>query len=168
MGTRLKAGVVTSLRINPKDCMSIVDVLDKTGLLKAGMSFSSMAALTLSVLLETMRERGDIPTRDGFEFSEMVGPYLNGNQSRKVAINKAVESIGSDFSAPALPQRSPAKIIAKMAAAPVVFTPPDVDAADKLTNLIQKKEMAETGAFTWTQQDQQNFDHYYQLVYPHG
>lgn len=166
MGTRLKAGVVTSLRINPKDCMSIVDVLEKTGLLKSGMSFSSMAALTLSVLLETMRERGDIPTRDGFEFSEMVGQYLNGNQSKKVAINKAVQSIGSDFSAPALPQ-SPAVRPAKVAA-PVVFTPPGADAADKLTNLIQKKEMAETGAFPWTQQDQQNFDHYYQLVYPHG
>jgi hypothetical protein len=166
MGTRLKAGVVTSLRINPKDCMSIVDVLDKTGLLKAGMSFSSMAALTLSVLLETMRERGDIPTRDGFEFSEMVGPYLNGNQAKKVAISKAVNSIGSDFSAPALPQR-PAVKPAK-ATAPVVFTPPDEDAAEKLTRLIQKKEMADAGAISWTAADQSNYDKYYQQVYPHG
>jgi hypothetical protein len=167
MGGRLKAGVVTSLRINPKDCMSVVDVLDKTGLLRPGMSFSAMAALTLSVLLETMRERGDIPTRDGFEFSEMVGPYLNGNQSKKVAISRAVEQVGSDFSAPALPQQRQVPAV-RETLAPVKFTPPDEDAAEKLTYLIQKKEMAESGAVDWTALDQSNYDRYYQQVYPHG
>lgn len=165
MGTRLKAGVVTSLRINPKDCMSIMDVLENTGLLRPGMSFSAMAALTLSVLLETMRERQDIPTRSGFEFSEMVGPYLNGNQAKKVAITRAVEQMGSDFSAPVLPQRSAIKTTTTT---PAVFTPPDADAAERLTYFIQKKDMADAGAVEWTQHDQQQYDHFYQLVYPHG
>lgn len=177
MSGRLKAGLVISLRINPKDCMSVVDVLAKTGTVIPGMSFSAMTALALSSLLETMRQQGKIPTRDGFEFSEMMTPYLSGKHARKVATAKALEGLGSDFSAPVLPRHEAGQLTpAQPPVQPTQKQPSaqqDLEhrqAARRLTELLQKKDLAEDGqgGVVWSAADQAEYDECYKVVYPEG
>lgn len=180
MSGRLKAGLVISLRINPKDCMSVVDVLAKTGTVIPGMSFSAMTALALSSLLETMRQQGKIPTRDGFEFSEMMAPYLSGKHARKVATAKALEGLGSDFSAPVLPRHEAGQLtppphqLSNPHLQPAPAQPQQDlahrQAARRLTELLQKKDLAEDGqgGVVWSAADQAEYDECYAAVYPEG
>lgn len=179
MTNRLKAGVVVSLRVNPKDCMSVVDVMGRTGLISPGMSFSAMCSLTLSSLLETMRQQGHLPDRSGFEFSELVGPYMTGKNTKRIAAAKAIEQVGSDFSAPTLPTQKAARnnhtseqdgYSLRMPEAKLVPTLEHRQAARRLTELIQKKDLADdTGSgVVWSVGDQQEYDECYKVVYPDG
>lgn len=185
MSGRLKAGLVISLRINPKDCMSVVDVLAKTGMIVPGMSFSAMTALALSSLLETMRQQGHIPTRSGFEFTEMMTPYLDGRHARKVAAAKALEGLGSDFSAPVMPAQEtvlPRHEAGQLTPPPHQLKNPHLSsygneqssehrqAARRLTELLQKKDLAEDGAagVVWSATDQAEYNECYAVVYPEG
>lgn len=175
MSNRLKAGVVISQRINPTDCMSVVDVLGKTGILMEGMSFSAMCSLALSSLLETMRQQGHIPRRTGFEFTDLVGPYLSGKNAKRIHTAKAIEAIGSDFSAPALPTKEAGRSHNYQ---PIQSLQPAVQpegleykqAARRLTELLQKKDLAvqQRSGVLWQEEDQREFDQCYAIVYPDG
>lgn len=179
MTNKLKAGVVVSIRVNPKDCMSIVDVMGKTGLISPGMSFSAMCSLTLSSLLETMRQQGHIPTRSGFEFTELVGPYMTGKNTKRIAAAKAIEQVGSDFSAPTLPTQEAARnsrtseqdgYSLRMPEVKLVPTLEHRQAARRLTELIQKRDLAENdgSGVLWGAEDQREYDECYKIIYPDG
>ena len=68
-------GEVVSIRLSTKDCMSVADLIHLTGIYYPGMSFSQAVALALSSSLQTMREANLIPTRDGFEYAELMEKF---------------------------------------------------------------------------------------------
>lgn len=101
----MKAGRVVYIRVNPKDCMSCIDVCQKVATVTKGMSYAQLVSMALATLLETMRANHVIPNRDGFEYNEMMQPWSDGkgNTKLKVQLNKAVELQGSEFIVPILP-----------------------------------------------------------------
>jgi hypothetical protein len=72
VSAKLIAGRVIRARVNPKDCISCVDVVDKLGYETTNWSFDQVVRVALSSLLESVRQNNVIPTRDGFEYSAMV------------------------------------------------------------------------------------------------
>lgn len=76
----MRPGKVTTLRINPQDCMAIVDVCKALGIpLTGATSFSQATKIALASCLESLRQSGTIPTRDGFEYSEMMRAFPDQN-----------------------------------------------------------------------------------------
>lgn len=68
-------GLVVSVRINPTDAMSVIDILDAVGVPKENLSFAQGTKIALSSLLESARQAGTIPRREGFEYLEMLAPF---------------------------------------------------------------------------------------------
>jgi hypothetical protein len=169
MGSQMRPGLVTSIRVNPKDCMSVIDVMDVTGLKSDGMSFSSMVSLAFSSLLATCRKNGVIPDRDGFEFTEMVGPYLNQSHKKKVHVSNVLRSMGSDIALPAVEIKPKGgELIAPLPtrAEPTIE---QREAGRRLTELLQKKDIADSNpAVIWQASDQREYDELYKIVYPEG
>lgn len=101
----MKAGRVIYVRVNPKDCMSCIDVCHKVITITRGMSFAQLVSVALSTMLETMRHEGIIPIREGFEYSQMMAPWDADRKMTKTKfkLNKEIELQGSEFIAPALP-----------------------------------------------------------------
>ena len=44
----MKVGRVVSIRVNPTDCLSVIDVVQKIGLNIRGISFSQVVSIALS------------------------------------------------------------------------------------------------------------------------
>lgn len=93
----MRAGSVVTIRVNPRDSMSVVDLAKQSGLVMEGMSFAQMVSLTLSGCLEELRKKGIVPDREGFEYSQIVGPYLNQRNGKKLAITEQIHKMGSEF-----------------------------------------------------------------------
>ena len=73
--------------------MSCVDVVKKTGLNLQGASFSIIVSAALSSMLESFRQNGVIPVRDGFEYNEIMGSYPKQGKSqhaRALAITRTM------------------------------------------------------------------------------
>lgn len=86
-------GRVVKIRINPDDCMSVIDVIAQTGLLPKGASFAQVVTTALATLLEGVRRAKIIPTRDGFEYAAMMAEYQDQphiDRARKLDITQAV------------------------------------------------------------------------------
>ena len=71
----MKPGRVVSIRVNPADCISVVDVLREVDALVPGMSFSQAVSVALSSALETLRQGGVLPRRAGFEYDEVMQQF---------------------------------------------------------------------------------------------
>ena len=94
----MRAGSVVNIRVNPRDSMSVVDLIRQGNVPNMeGMSFAQMVSITLSSCLEELRKKGVVPTREGYEYSEMVGPYLRHRNGRKLAITEQIHNMGSEF-----------------------------------------------------------------------
>jgi len=114
---RRSVGRVVSIRVNPTDCMAVVDLVDKIGLHIPGMSFSQAVSIALSSAMESLRRAGAIPTRDGFEFSEMMQKYPNfnkGSKGKALDIARTFADLGSSFRPPSAVPESPAYNRAKI------------------------------------------------------
>lgn len=103
----MKPGMVTQIRVNPKDCLAILDLMVAMGIDPYdGRSFAQCVSLSLSSLIGVARRGGIIPTEDdGFQYMNRMAPFLNGkNDKRKYRydqelFNRAVNGV----SAPELP-----------------------------------------------------------------
>lgn len=99
----MRLGKVVSIRINPKDCMSIIDVLDAARVDTTGMSYSSMTALAVSALLEHMRNTKMIPVRDGFEYLKMMSQYIDSPRSHaKLIVADRIQQHVLEHGSPAM------------------------------------------------------------------
>lgn len=101
----MKAGRVVRLRISPKDCMSVDDIVRKVHMFTPGMSFSQAASITLAALIETFRKQGHVPIRDGFEFTEMMNAYPKDQYAkrRQIDITRTIDQAGSEIEMPVMP-----------------------------------------------------------------
>lgn len=177
----MRPGKVVTIRLNPRDCMGVLDVIDKAGLSIEGASFPALVSLALGSLLQTVRDEGVIPDRAGFEYSEMMAPY-HGQRSnrRKLEITDTIHKAGSSIRSRGLSKpagvldelKEPAQATAGRTE-PVVVNEMSADlrrAGRRLTELLQKKDLAEEpgSGVVWQQSDQEEYDQLYQQVYPNG
>lgn len=158
----MRAGQVVRIRVNPKDCMSAIDILAKAGVPTEGISFSAIVSLAFSAITEGLRKQGTIPDRDGFEYTQMMQPFLRGAQGSKLAIMDSIYKQGSEFSiAPvAVEQRETGP------AQEPTMTTEQVRAGRMLSELDAKRELAaENPAVVFDAQDWQEFRRLYKIVY---
>lgn len=166
---RIRPGVVTTIRVNPADAMAVVDVVNAAGVYTKGMSFASMVSLALSSLLQTMRDQDVIPKRDGFEYNELVQPYL-GQNGKKLEITKAMTAAGSKVKARGL-SRPKVETIEPPAAIPeedvTGLDATQRQARSRLTELCQKKDLVDQGTdgVLWSAGDQLEYDDLVRVVY---
>ena len=78
-----RVGRVVSIRLSPQDCMAVVDAAKKMGVRMQQVSFPQLVSLALSAALESFRQNGIIPERDGFEYSEMMAQFPDGREIRR-------------------------------------------------------------------------------------
>lgn len=80
----MKAGRVIRMRVNPRDCISVADVIELLGLKPELLTFDSACRIVLSALLESARQSGRIPDREGFEFTQFMQRFeLHSNDRTK-------------------------------------------------------------------------------------
>lgn len=92
----MKPGTVARIRVNPKDCIGIIDMLKAAGINTEHKSFAACTSLALSAMLDIMRKNQIIPDGDGFD-------YLEKMQQTKDDRTKMQEAYSSvDLSAPAM------------------------------------------------------------------
>lgn len=99
----MKPGRTANIRINPRDCMSCIDVIKKTGVNLEGASFPVIVSAVLSSLLESLRQSRTIPTRGGFEYGEIMKSYpmqTKAGRARALSITRTIELGGSDIQVP--------------------------------------------------------------------
>ena len=178
----MKAGVVSSIRINPRDCQSVLDVLDAAGVRRESLSFAQCVSLALGSLLETARQTNLIPEPDEFQYLNRLSPYLGPQrQKKRTKIANALHDMGGKLRAPVVPGEpqqsaasgwSPVKAAVAPAgggAPPEAESSPELLAAQgALTRLIQKQDMAENDPTLWTPEDDIAYARAYKIVYPNG
>ncbi len=88
----MKHGYVARVRVMPADIMTCIDLVQKAGIHTQGMSLSQCISLALKGLAQGARNTGMVPKRDGFEYSQMVAPFLSQTtQVRKLHVAKLAE-----------------------------------------------------------------------------
>jgi hypothetical protein len=157
----MKPGQIARVRVNPTDCMAVVDVIKTAGVYVPGMSFSSAVSLALSSLLQTMKDHGIIPDRTGFEYGEIMSAFAQGRNGRKLEINKAIQELGSSIKVSGLSK--PVEASAEIA--PSTPTADVMEAGRQMTKLLQKRD---DPTHEWSPQDEQEFQRLYTVVYPTG
>ncbi len=68
-------GRVVRIRVNPQDCMSVLDIMNLIGVHPKRVSFDQAVRMALSSLIESIKASGVIPTRDGFEYTDMMNEF---------------------------------------------------------------------------------------------
>ena len=99
----MKAGMVVRLRVNPKDCQSVLDLLDRVSIPHDNLSFSQCVSLALASLLETARTYKTLPEPDPFQYMNRMGKFYGRGramQGKRLAAANALGNIGEHFQAP--------------------------------------------------------------------
>lgn len=178
----MKGGIVATIRINPEDCQSVLDVMEKAGVTTRGMSFAAMASLAMSSLLNAARQDGIIPTPDPYQYLNRLQPYLKAKHGRKLAITQVLHNEGARLKAPPiteqledLPDEAAAGPDVSSATAPQAqasqYSQEEVrEAGVRLTELLNLKDAVDSGVpgVTWTSTNEEEFLKVYAIVYPDG
>lgn len=149
---KLSAGTVVRIRVNPEDCLSILDLVEKLPIpFKENMSFAQCVSLGLSSLLETARQQGLLPEVDGFQYLERMsrfGSKYNGVHKKKLEFTKTVGQLGSNFKSPTV--QPPAAEVS-------TYQPPVVQLSEaQITRINELNEKMDSG--NWTEADQREYD----------
>lgn len=184
----MKGGIVSTIRINPTDAQSILDVLEKAGVRTAGMSFAAMTALAMSSLLESARRDKIIPEPDPFQYLNRIGPYIKAKHSRKLQVTAVLHNAGATLQAPpiaaSIPEPMPEAAVRRVYPATAPATVPEAPVApvaevdpeelrwatNRLTELLAKKDSIDAGVpgLQWTDPDTEEFQRVFAIVYPDG
>lgn len=181
----MKGGIVATIRVNPRDCQSVLDVLEKAGIPTKGMSFAAMTALAFQSLMEAARQSQAIPEPDEFQFLPRLQPYLRAKHGRKLEITKTVMGLGANLRPAPIAASGPEPVGEKAAGSGVSVenlpaaarapsaSPDDAEAlrfaSRRLTELLAKKDAIEDGAdMIWQRSDEEEFQRCYSIVYPEG
>ena len=84
-GRRFKRvpGMVVSVRVNPEDCINVLNVMERGGVNTTGMSFSQMVSLCLGGLLERMKNTGVIPEPDMYEYGDRMQRFMRDSERKQ-------------------------------------------------------------------------------------
>ena len=97
-----KIGKAMYIRVSPKNCMAICDALKLAGLQPSDFTFSSATARVLDMLLAGLIRDGVIPERDGFEFLNMMGEFVQQNRAQLPSVSYRQPTIREDAQTPAV------------------------------------------------------------------
>lgn len=165
----MRAGLVVNIRVNPRDCQTVLDVLDSIGYKRTGNSFAQLVSLTLSSLLETQRMAGNVPEPDPFEYLNKLGEYIGQQRSsKKLQVAKVIHNGGAAVRAPAIQTKPVAKTTEAEANEyiPPAVTTEQREAGRRLAELDAKKELAQTNsAVLWSLRDDAEYQQLYKQVY---
>ena len=185
----MKGGNVARIRVNPKDCQSVLDLLDKVRIPRQHMSFAQCVSIALSSLLETARINKTLPEPDPFQYINRMGQYLgNGHKHHqmKMRATSAIGSIGEHFQAPALttePARQlertecdhgiPYQYPCRDCNKEVDETPVSANEMRqrrRFSELYSKKDMRESGNMniSWSAEEEAEYQELYKIIYPEG
>lgn len=159
----LRAGRVVSVRVNPKDCQSILDLVEKLPVpFSQDMSFAQHVSLALSSLLETARQQGLLPEPDQFEYLNRMERFGFNRHShgRKLAITETIGTLGSEFKAPVVNKP------AEQGYVEPELTPDQRRAWTRIRELDAKQALAEQpgSGVVWSASDQAEYDRLAQQV----
>jgi hypothetical protein len=178
----MKAGNVVSIRVNPRDTMTVIDLVESLGMPMHTLSFPAMVSLALSSCLQALRDQGTVPDRTGFEYNERTAGIVGVGQTKmKRAATEAILSTGSEFkvAAPPKPSMTFVKPVSQIGTVEVEpdNTPAAVEeeivttemrlARRRLAELVAKQDLIEAKApgVTWSSGDQREFDDLCKVVY---
>ncbi len=165
----MQPGIVVRIRVNPNDCMGVVDLLSKTGTVVEGMSFSSMVSLALSSSIAAARELDVIPSRTGFEWAEVMGPFANGLRTKKkLEVTDTIKHASVDGRVPSWKAPKPVKYEDLPIPEPAPVSAELMRDRRALSELCAKKDLADDGQVIWQASDQVEYDRLYKIVYPEG
>lgn len=172
----MKAGHVVTIRVNPRDCQSVLDVLDAAGVPRKALSFAQCVSLAMGCLLETARRGNVIPEPDEFEYLNRLSQYVGKGKVRKtVRMSEALHDLGGAMRAPVLgggeegpsaAQARPADLVVPEAVD--TESPEYKEAQRTLTNLLVRKEQADDDPSLWNDAYEREFQRCYRVVYPNG
>lgn len=175
----MRAGTVTTIRVSPRDCQSILDVLDAANVPRQHISFAQCTSLALGALLETARQNGLIPEPDEFQYLNRMQQYLGKNRSKKASIAKELNNLGGRLRAPVVEapaQREDGDVRAfsptdngpEPATVQLEVSPEELSKAqEELVNLMEMREALE-GDPAWTDEMENRYQKAYRIVYPDG
>lgn len=174
----MRPGKVVTIRVSPKDCLAVLDIMKKVGIDVKGASFPALVSLALSSMIETMKKAQQIPERDGFEYLDMMGEFLTPQRTgRKLAITSAISATDSDFQMRAAPEAARALAASEQPAAGNTLVMPEKplttyerQARTRLSELMAKKDLSESpsSGVVWSNADEEEFKQCYAIVYPEG
>lgn len=99
----MKTTPIARIRVSYEDAMSIVDLLKQSGLPIEEMGFNSMVGLVLSGNLQSLRDKGTVPTRHPDEYEQIAAPYIvdrkNKDDLQKLMVARAVQGKGFQLAA---------------------------------------------------------------------
>lgn len=102
----IRAGVVVTIRVNPRNCQSVLDLMDVLEQKPDGQSFSSFVSLALASLIESSIDSGFITEPDPFQYMNRMRPYLGRKRGANVKkLTNTVNAQGSRFRPPVMPKR---------------------------------------------------------------
>ncbi|MBT9145978.1 MAG: hypothetical protein DDT42_01857 [candidate division WS2 bacterium] len=172
-------GNVVSIRVSPRDTMSVIDLVEYLKMPLNSLSFPAMVSLALSSYLELLRQQKLIPDRTGFEYSERItGVIGTGKSKRKHATTAAILAVGSELKIK-LPNEL-AQSTDLLAGQTFVQNwdnsssqPTDIISTEQrlarrsLAELVAKKDLADSGApgVNWSESCQREFEELHKIVY---
>lgn len=156
----MKPGLVVAIRVSPKDCQSVLAMMDASGLPRVNQSFASMVSMVLSGLLQGVRADGIIEEPDPFLYWDQMGQYHKGSSAgKKDAIADAVRGRVKTV---ASMNRRQTEEEALANSPPVDMTTEQRQAGLRMKELMVKQEHA---ADSWSTEDQEEFNRLEKIVY---
>lgn len=70
-----RQGKVITMRVKTMDCLAAIDVCHRAGVSTKKMSFPAVVAKAFSLMCDVQRSMRNIPTRDGFEWNNMMQQF---------------------------------------------------------------------------------------------
>ena len=92
----MRPGRVVKIRLDPQLCMACVDVVNKVGANRDGISFAQVVVLALSSAVAAFKANGLIQERDGFEYTSMMLPFKDQphiDRARKLELTKIIQNM---------------------------------------------------------------------------
>lgn len=102
----MKIGTVVNIRVSPTNCMAISDAIKLAGLNPEDMTFSSAVSRVLDMMMDSLRRDHLIPTRDGFELSDMMGEFIQKNKASLPSVSYRQPTIREDAQTPTVASKT--------------------------------------------------------------
>lgn len=150
--TNKKSGKVVTMRISTEDCMGVIDVCNQAGYTVSGMSFPAVVSQAIKVMVAGYKKMGVIPDRTGFEYADMMKPFMYG-----VPRGQAVAALTDQVDKKVISQ-------VKLRAGDIVAVPEaNKELKEELMKLADRRETLGFDHPNWTAADQCRYDELYAM-----
>lgn len=105
--------MVARVRVSPKDCLAIMDLMEGMGMDPYQHSFSGCVSLALSSLIAVARKGGIIKQEeDGYQYLNRIGPFMDqaSTKVKRERTNSMYERAVYGLEAPTPPQQPRYKV----------------------------------------------------------